>query len=188
MFANRSIVAQGLGLYLTLWREVHGEGSTVPFPGTEGGYQCKHTDTFQDILAKQEIYVSLNRDKAPHGSSFNCANGDLVTWEQKWPDLCKYFGLQGGPPGPKAVSLEDYQSFVKTHQSKWDALVKSHGLKEGIMENYSWGFMFGVTAAFDFDRQYDLSAARTAGFKEKIVTNDGYRLAFHRMQQAKIIP
>ena len=41
---------------------------------------------------------------------------------------------------------------------------------------------------FDFDRHYDLSNAKSVGFNEKIDTVEGYRTAFERMREAKIIP
>lgn len=62
-------------------------------------------------------------------------------------------------------------------------------MKTGIYEKYSWGFIDGVTIAFDFDRQYDMTAVREAGFEEEVDTvKDGYFLAFDRMKEAKIIP
>jgi hypothetical protein len=41
---------------------------------------------------------------------------------------------------------------------------------------------------FDFGRQYDLSKARSVGFKETIDTVKGYTIAFDRMKAAKVIP
>jgi hypothetical protein len=41
---------------------------------------------------------------------------------------------------------------------------------------------------FDFGREYDLSIAREAGFKETIDTVEGYHLAWKLMQKANTIP
>ncbi len=178
--------AQGLGLYLSLYREVHGEGAKVPFPGTQKSWRCKHTDTFQDILAKMEIHVSLNRERCENGSSFNIADGNVITWEEKWPGLCKYFGLAG--EGPRAEGYESAGKFAEKNKKTWDEAVKKHGLKTGRMENFSWGFLDFVMAKFDFDRQYDLRRAREVGFEEKIETVKGYCTSFDRMREAKVIP
>jgi hypothetical protein len=66
---------QGLRLYLSLYRAVHGEGhvchSQVPREG--GSASCKHTDIFQDILAKVKIYASLNPGNCENGEAFNIA-------------------------------------------------------------------------------------------------------------------
>lgn len=177
--------AQGLGIWLSLAREVHGEGAKVPFPGSQKSWKNKHTDTFQDILGRMDIYAAVNPDKCGDGGTFNCADGDVVTWEGKWPGICSYFGLERTAPGAEPYSIED---FVKKNKDTWQQLAKKHGLKEGIMESFSWPFLYFVMTVFDFDREYDLSAARKVGFEEKIDTVKGYTAAFQRMQEAKIIP
>ncbi len=42
--------------------------------------------------------------------------------------------------------------------------------------------------AIDFNREYDLSKAREVGFHEEVDTVEGYRIAFERMKNAKILP
>lgn len=56
------------------------------------------------------------------------------------------------------------------------------------MESFSWPFLYFVMTVFDFDRQYDLGAARKVGFEETIDTVKGYTTAFERMRGAGIIP
>jgi len=68
--------AQGLGIWLSLAREVHGEGAKIPFPGSQKSWVNKHTDTFQDILGRMDIYTAVNPDKCGNGGTFNCADGD----------------------------------------------------------------------------------------------------------------
>ncbi|KAK4506324.1 hypothetical protein PRZ48_000054 [Zasmidium cellare] len=183
--SNAMNCAQGLGLWLSLYREVHGAGAKIPFPGTPKSYKNKHTDTFQDILGRMEIYAAVNHDKCGNGSVFNVADGEVVTWEDKWPGICKSFDLEGTPPGAESYSIED---FIKKNESTWQKIVQKHGLKKGILEKFSWPFLHFVMSVFDFDRQYDLSAARKVGFEEKIDTVEGYRVAFERMREARIIP
>ena len=54
--------AQGLGLWLSLAREVHGAGAKVPFPGSQKSWKNKHTDTFQDILGRMDVYAAVNHE------------------------------------------------------------------------------------------------------------------------------
>lgn len=180
--------AQGIGLFLSLQRAVHGENAEVSFPGSEGAWTCKHTDTSQDILAKQEIFCALHPEQCGWGKAFNAADGNVTRWCEKWPKLCAYFGLRGVPPDEETKKLGTAKQFVNAHQKTWQELVKEHGLKEGIMEKYSWGFMDGTMGHFDFDRQFDLSAIRAVGFEEEVDSSDGYRVAFDRMRAARIIP
>jgi hypothetical protein len=182
---NAMNMAQGMAIYLTLCREVHGAGAAIPFPGRPHGYHSTHSDTFQDILAKMEIYVSLNRDKCSNGSAFNCADGETVTWAQVWPGICSYFGLKGVDPTDKSPDLE---AFVKQHKNVWDDLTKKHGLKTGTVEAQGWGHTQFMLVDFDFNREYSLEKARSVGFTESISTVDGYKITFDRMAAAKIIP
>lgn len=178
-------IAQGLGLYLTLYREVHGPGAKVPYPGAEHGYRHKHTDTFQDIAAKMEIYAALNPDRCGSGKTFNITNGDVVTWAIKWPGICAYFGLEGlGPQG----SFEPPAVFVGKHLAAWAKLVEREGLKGGRIEAFYWPFLDVIMDKAFFDRQYDLAAARAVGFQESINTVEAYGIAFDRMRAAMIIP
>lgn len=71
--------AQGLGIWLSLAREVHGAGAEIPFPGTQKSWKNLHTDTFQDVLGKMDIYTALNHDKCGNGGTFNVADGEVVT-------------------------------------------------------------------------------------------------------------
>lgn len=184
---NSMNAAQGLGLYLSLYRAVHGAGTRVLFPGSPSGWRCKHTDTSQDILARMEIFAALHRDTCGGGAAFNIADGDVTTWAQKWPGLCAYFGLVGEGPAPEG-GYEPLDQFAKKNQHVWDRVVEEHGLKAGRLEAYPWAFLYFIMDQFDFDRQYDLSKARAVGFDETVDTVKGYTMAFDRMRAAKIIP
>ncbi|KAJ9216562.1 hypothetical protein DTO166G4_1778 [Paecilomyces variotii] len=178
-------VVQGVAFYLTLQREVNGPGATVPFPGTEKSYRATHTDTFQDILAKMEIYVSLNRDKCPNASIFNITDGEVVTWADVWPGLCSYFGLKGSGPTENTTPVEE---FVEKNKSAWQNLVQKHGLKTGYLEITNWKFVAFLIEAGDFNREYSIDKARSIGFEESIPTVKGYTTSFDRMRAAKILP
>ncbi|CAG7936157.1 unnamed protein product [Penicillium olsonii] len=178
-------MAYGIAFYLTLYREVNGKGTEVPFPGRPHGYHTRHTDTFQDILSKMEIFAALNRDKCRNGSIFNCGDGEPVTWAQVWPGICSYFGLRGVEPDGKQKNMED---FVSEKKEIWDRLVETHGLRHGLIESQNWGHANFMLVDFDFPREYSLEAARSVGFDEQIDSLQGYRTTFDRMVDAKFIP
>lgn len=182
---NTMNMAHGIAFYLTLFREVHGPGASVAFPGKPHGYKSTHSDTFQDILSKMEIYATLNRDKCPNGSTFNIADGETVTWEKVWPETCSYFGLVGAP---RQGTQETMDGFVRKHSQVWDRLADKHHLKRGLVERQNWGHTQFMLVDFDFDRKYSLDQARSAGFAESIDTVQGYKIVFDRMVKAKLIP
>ncbi|KAF4956390.1 hypothetical protein FSARC_11592 [Fusarium sarcochroum] len=183
--SNAMNMAQGIGIYLTMFKEVNGNGAKVPFPGYEHGYHSTHSDTFQDILSKMEIYAALNPDKCGDGGVFNVADGKTITWAQVWPKLCEHFGLVGGEPDASATPMLD---FVKKNKQTWIDVAKRHGLNEKLIGEQGWGHVHFMMVDFDFDRQYDLSHARDVGFKEEIDTVDGYIQSWERMRAAKLLP
>lgn len=182
---NAMNMSQGIGLYLSIYREVHGQGAEVNWPGTEKSWKCKHSDTSQGILARMEIFVATHIDQCGNGAVFNIADGKTVTWENVWPKLCADFGLLGKGPVPNAVPIED---FVQTNIGAWKELVKNHGLKDEVLKEQNWPFVHFMLVQFDFDRQYDLSRSRGVGFEDEIDTADGYLEAWKKMRKAKVLP
>ena len=179
-------MAQGMAIYLSIYRKVHGHGARVAFPGFEHGYHSTHSDTFQDLLSKMEIHAALNKEKCGNGGVFNIADADEpVTWAKVWPGLCKYFGLLG--IGPKE-GTQPMEEFVKSNIGAWREMCSEQNLVESAVTSQNWGHVHFMTVQFDFDRQYDLSRAREVGFKESIDTVKGYECAFDRMKEAKVIP
>lgn len=182
---NAMNMAQGMAIYLTIYREVKGAGATVPFPGSEHGYKSTHHDTFQDILSKLEIYAALNPAKCGDGGVFNATDGRTISWAQVWPRLCEHFGLVGTGP---AEGSERIENFVRGNRSTWTALAKKHNLKEAVIDEQGWGHLQFMMVDFDFDREFDMSRAREVGFHEEIDTVEGYVVAWNRMRAAKILP
>lgn len=184
--SNAMNMAQGIAIYLSLCRSIHGPGAEVPFPGLEHGYHSTHSDTSQDVLAKMEIYASLNPERCGKGGVFNIADKDEpVTWAEVWPGICHYFGLKGVSPRTGSQSMED---FVQEHMAEWQAICSDQGLDQHAVKSQNWGHVHFMLVQFDFDRQYDLTRARQAGFTESVDTVEGYKIAFQRMVAAKIIP
>ena len=126
--------------------------------------------------------MALHSDKYASGSTFNSGDGEVATWEAKWPQLCQYFGLVGGPSGERSL---DFQAFGREHTETWTKLEKEHGLKTGIYEKYKWMFLWAILVPFGFDREYDLTAVWSLGFNEKINTADSWMLAFERMRKGQ---
>lgn len=170
-----------LAYYLSLYRHVNGDGATIPFPSSEGAWKAKHTDSSAYIISRFEIYVALNPEKA-RGRAFNIADGQVSTWEKKWPALTSYFGLKGIAPDGKALPPDE---FFKKNAGAWEEVVKKHGLVR--RDETSWWFLKAILGA-GIDRPYDLTAARSIGFTEEIITVKGYTRDFDNMRGVKYIP
>lgn len=181
-------MAQGIALYLSVHRAVHGKGVVVPYPGSEKAWHTKHSDTFQDVLSRAEIYIAINDQVPKSGAAYNVADEDEpIVWSEKWPAICREFGLVGIPPleyGP-SQTMED---FVKQHRAEWKALCTEHSLRPDTIDLQVWRFMQLMLNDFDFDRYFDLSKLRQVGFTESIDSVKAYRISFDRMAAAGIIP
>ncbi|KAL4881842.1 hypothetical protein BJY04DRAFT_188185 [Aspergillus karnatakaensis] len=186
---NAMNMAQGIALYLSLYREVHGRGAKVPFPGESHGYRARHMDTSQDMLSRLEIYVAVNRDREEigNGSVFNAADGVVRSWAEKWPGVCKYFGLEG-VEAVQGVEKESMEGFVRGHMKEWEALAERFGLRRDTVEWQNWAHTKFMLVQFDFDRFYSMEKVKMAGFEETVETVEGYKVAFDRMVEAKVIP
>lgn len=178
-----------IAVFLSLWREVEGEGSTCPFPGSQGSWVAKSNDSSSDMIARQTIHLSLTLPKTTKGEGFNVADEKTPrTWETKWPEICTYFGLKGTPP-TKSESTE-VRAYIKKNIGTWNKLVEKHGLKTGIADSDKTfaGFEYFLLSQFNFDRQYDLTKMYGTGFSEERFTLEAWGGVFDRMRKAKMIP
>lgn len=92
-------------------------------PGHGKGWKSSHSDIFQEILAKMEIFVSLHPEECGDGRSFNVADGATATWGKVWPGLCAYFGLKGEGPA-EGAQKSSIQGFVKDNKEAWAKIVE----------------------------------------------------------------
>lgn len=180
-------LATSTGIYLSLWREVHGPGSECPFPGTSKSWNALSHDSSSDMIARQTLYLSLS-PSTEKGGGYNVADAkEPSTWSAKWPILCNLFGLKGTGPAPNPPEM---RKFIKDNVGAWKALEEKHGLQQGHAHNDKVfpGFEYFLMTQFDFDRQYDMSKMYGTGFAEERSTEEAWGGVFERMRTAKVIP
>ncbi len=207
---NTYCIAQTLGIYLSVYRAVEGEGAKCPFPGTDKSWVCRHNESPQDMIAHLSIHASLHPEKTA-SKAFN-VGGEKTTWSAKWPVICEYFGLKG--TGPEKGSTNP-GTYIKEHGKEWAELEEKHNLRTGVVGNdishpyfqVRSQFLFSssqnnfffaealanfhqyfVTNLLDFDRYMSKEAAQGIGYTEEIRTPETWKIAFDRMREAKIIP
>jgi hypothetical protein len=145
-----------MGIYLSLWREVYGEGAEAPFPGTEGTWKARSNDSSSDMIARQTLHLSLSDPQGRKGEAFNVADSRTPSnWETKWPILCSYFGLKATKPSSQSP---DIRSFINEHMETWLAMESKYGLQSGHVDG-GRGLSISknlLMTKFDFDRQFDM--------------------------------
>ena len=180
-----------LGIYLSLRREIDGEGAECPFPGTEASWNALSHDSSAAMIARESIYLSLTSPwKDSQGEAFNVADAkEPSCWKEKWPTLCSYFGLKGVKlPQDNPVEVRTY---IREHIDVWKSMETKYGLESGHADSpltYP-GFEYFLLTQFDFDRQFDMTKMyEKTGFAEQRSTIQAWGAVFDHMRRAKVIP
>lgn len=187
---NIYCLGQVLSTFLSFYADKHGKGAEVPFPGTEKSWKNLTTDSSQDICAQVSIMASLQPEKSAE-QGYNA--GDTarpVTWEQKWPVICEYFGLKGTPP-PAGGSGPEPRAYLAEHFDEWKVFEKKHGLQSGRVGNDRsfGGFAYFIMTMLNFDRHMDMTKTNEmmGKYAHDVDTKGSWWTAFDRFKKAKII-
>lgn len=186
---NYYSLATSLGVFLSLWREIEGEGAVCPYPGSKKAYGAKSNDSSSDMIARQTLHLSLTLPLSQKGQAFNVADEKQYrSWVTKWPEICSYFGLKGVEP--REGDAPEVRTYIKENIGTWHKMEEKYGLKTGRADSDKTfkGFEYFLLTQFDFDRQYDMTKMYRTGFSEERSTMQAWGGVFDRMRRAKIIP
>ncbi|EXJ56083.1 hypothetical protein A1O7_09014 [Cladophialophora yegresii CBS 114405] len=181
-------LAASLAIYFSLWRDINGPGSMVPFPGNMKSWIAKHNDAGSEMIGKQMIFLSLHPEVSGNGEAFNVAsNFKYDTWEGKWPQLCEYFGLKSAPPSDESKEVREY---INDNIGRWKDIEQKYQLRNDIAQSGVTmpGFEILHLRLADFDRQYDMNKIYKAGFSENYSVMDTWGPTWDKMRKAKMIP
>lgn len=122
---NPMYIAQKLGLWLSLVREVEGEGAEVVFPGSERAWRARNPDSSQGLVGGFAVNATL-RTEGTNGKIVNIADG-VTTWEGDRPGICALFRLRGLGPRAGVVTGKEW---VMAKKDRWAGWVTKYGLNE----------------------------------------------------------
>lgn len=171
-----------LGIFFSLWKQVNGPGSTIPFPASKAAYRATHIDTPAGASARFQIFASLI-DGSISEQAYNFG-GPVTSWAEKWPLMAAYFGLVG--VGPHEDDGIDAAEWVKQHKGAWSVLEKEHSLKAGIIDVTDWDFFFMIYITLD--RQLDTTRSQELGFDEVSDIVAPYKETWGLMANAGLLP
>ena len=156
-------------------------GLPLCFPGTPGNYTAIYQCTDSDHLAKAIMWMATERRCA--NEAFNITNGDFIRWENLWPKLADYFGMELGPQ--RRLNLAE---MMADKGPVWDGIVRKHGLIPYRYEEIvSWAFGDFVFTP-EFDILSDMTKARQYGFCDAVDTEKMFVRLFDSFRANKIIP
>jgi nucleoside-diphosphate-sugar epimerase len=176
-------LAVALGVYASLRRAGN---EPLWFPASPGCFRALFQVIDADVLARGAIHVSTT--PACANGAFNIGNGDIFRWQNFWPVIAAWFGIE--PAGPSEEPLAEY---FERNALAWQALVAKHGLRAFPYERLP-NWVRGDYAAPNsrFAAEYDIIAdtvklCRT-GFCGAIDSDVMFVRLFGRYRAERIIP
>lgn len=167
-----------LALYAAICAQ---RGQALDFPGTQDRYVLPTTATNSDILAKAAVWAATSASAA--NQAFNINNGDVLSWQAIWPDICNFFSLEVGKPASLRLSEE-----MPRHQGAWSGIVNKYGLVGTAWPSAKeWAYADGIFSPARIDI-IDTRKIQQAGFDCHANTHQSIIGILHRLRRARLIP
>ncbi|WP_432942883.1 SDR family oxidoreductase [Kribbella sp. CA-253562] len=175
---NPMNLAVAIATYASISKQL---GVPLRFPGKPGAYDALLELTDAGLLAKATVWSATS--PAAANQAFNITNGDLFRWNELWPKLAAWFGMEVAPP--LQMSLQDVMA---DKEPLWNRMQTEHGLAgTPYADVSSWGFADFVFG-WDYDFFADGSKARRAGFHTYVQTEQMFYRLFEQLRRRRIIP
>jgi hypothetical protein len=115
--------------------------------------------------------------------AFNLTNGDLIRWENLWPKIARFFGMEMAP--------RRHMNLVRTMADKgpvWDRIVAKYDLEPYRYEEIvSWAYG-DIVFSTGHDIISDMGKARRFGFHEVVDTEQMFLDVFETYRRNRVIP
>jgi nucleoside-diphosphate-sugar epimerase len=174
---NPMNLVNAIAVYASISKEL---GLPLRFPGAPGAYGPLLEMTDAGLLARATVWAAT--DPRCTDQAFNIANGDLFRWDDMWPRIADWFGLDVAPPLPMSLT-----GVMADKEPVWDRMAERHGLRATYAEVSSWAFADGVFG-WDYDFFADGSKARRFGFHEYVETAEMFPRLFGELRARRVIP
>lgn len=175
---NPMNLALVIAVYASISKELN---LPLRFPGKPGAYETLMEMTDADLLAKATLWAATESQCA--NQAFNITNGDLFRWNNLWPKLAGYFGLETAPP--LQIPL---QNVMADKADIWTSIQEKHGLEKHSYDQLS-SWVFGdFVFSWDYDFFSDGSKARRFGFGEFVDTEKMFYDLFDKFRTERVIP
>jgi nucleoside-diphosphate-sugar epimerase len=167
-----------IAVYAAISREL---GLPLSFPGKPGAYRALYQCIDSALLARALTWMAST--PACANQACNITNGDLFRWENLWPRIARFFGMEVGPV--RTISL---MRFMSDKAPAWQRIVRKHGLQaHPYAQIASWAFGDFVFAS-DYDIVSDLGKIRRLGFCETVDSEEMFLRLFAQFRDERIIP
>jgi nucleoside-diphosphate-sugar epimerase len=167
-----------IAAYAVISREL---GLSLSFPGTAENYSALYQCTSADHLVEAIRWMAGEPRCA--NEAFNIINGDHFRWEDLWPRLAAYFGMEAGP-----VRTHSLADTMADKAPVWNAVVAKHGLRPIPYDRLTdWRFGDYVFTP-GWDIASEMTKARAFGFHRSVSTEAEFIRFFDSLRAQHILP
>lgn len=182
-------LVQPIALFLSLYRYVSAPDAAIKFPGIYQNFIYSFTPSSQDIIARSELYLSVEKPDQVQNEAFNIAdNPTPQPWSIIWPMMCEYFGLKSIPASVDDQEWKDIDKWWFDHLDDYQKMCDEYGLQKRGISGESWTFSKVVFTLLERDRGLCLDKFKSVGFTEEYSVGSGYIRAFDHLKREKIVP
>ena len=156
------------------------------FPSTPASFETRLNVVDSGLLGRASIWCATTPGCG--NEAFNVNNGDVFRWQDIWPALAAFFGLE-----PAGAAGERLPEFLARRESAWQHLTAKHDLAAFPYERvarWAQGDYSPPDSRFacEYDVVSDLSKARRSGFEESVDTTQMFLRQFARLRDERVIP
>ena len=168
----------GIGMLGALMKET---GQPLRYPGSAQAFSAQLTYTDAGLLADAMHWAATS--PAAANQDFNVANGDVFSWEQVWPKLGAYFGVETGAPG-----IDGFSEKMAGMKGVWHSMARRHGLASHAYESLvSWPFV-QASLGLAWDQVMSTDKLAQHGFTQRIDTLAMIFRILDNYRELRIIP
>jgi nucleoside-diphosphate-sugar epimerase len=156
-------------------------GLPLRHPGSEANAHALYNVTDGGLLARACVWMAT--DPAAANEPFNITNGDIFRWQDMWPAIADYFGMNTAQP-----HKIDLVEMMADKAPLWERLVKEHNLQPIPYEQLV-GWSYGN---FVFTPEFDIisstTKAKRCGFSEVQDSQEMFLRHFEELRANRVIP
>ena len=167
-----------IAVYAVLRRE---SGQRLTFPGKPGAFTSITQATDAGLLARAMVFIATT--PAAADQAFNVTNGDFFRYQNVWPLIADYFGMEKG-----GVETVDLAHAMTGAEERWATIVAKYGLAPHALSRLvNWNFANYVFSV-DWDVMSDTTKCRQHGFLEFVDSTKMFPAQIDVLAQHRIIP
>ncbi|CAK0782935.1 hypothetical protein CVIRNUC_006130 [Coccomyxa viridis] len=166
------------GVYGTICKET---GAAFRYPGLPKTYRVLMDCVDVDLLTACQIYLSTH--PTAQNTAYNISNGDVFRFEQLWPALADWFGVEVAPPLKIPLT-----TFMPQHKELWSRIRQKYHLKDYPYDKLHQADFAEAWLSFPTDAFADCTKLRKAGFELSMWSEECLISKLNELAREKAIP